>query len=869
MFEPIPELSSDLEWMLQSGQASRAMLAEVLVEEFSKPVYRLALSLFGEPEAALNAARDAFSAALLNQYRYRSSSSVRAWFYAQALPALLQAQRQAVTAPGPESPPGPGEAALWQALDGLPEAARLPLLLLTIAGLNEAEISAVLKTGEKSLRARLQSAGERLSGAAGAFLAGDPQARLAVSLLARWPAPDFSKEEEARLAAGAERQAGARRARIQRFSSLNELALVGVAMAVVAAVIWGISVLLPDPDASEALQTPTRRPAEIAERRGPPSASSRRFSGRGSASRDAGARPNRRPSPTATPEGAFYFVKPGDTLASIAGDIGVALEALRDFNRIPPGGDVQAGQALVIPGQPVFPDPPRATPVRPVPQPTPLPPSTDPDLILELMGKPHNTWNTIWFDALSLSYGPAGYIGPARTQRFQVWLSRDQMLLISGQQGAASPELALLHSRDGDFIAWPQDGQPWFILMDRAPQGLEPFMDSVNMLLGSPQDWRVGNPDNTFKVAGDDSQAGRDALVLEQRSSQGEVTGRLWLDASTGFPLRVQTLGPPPLSGPGAVNRVDRVVGTEVVVRSVAYDVDLPQGLLDPRVPWRGGFAEDYTGRPAQASLPLPGPQAAEGSMVTGAPPAAGNAVPSTGRERRLAQPAPNGYDPSDMALTFQFPASFDTQSSEDQLRVNLFAGSYLIGSTRMGNPWTMICSRSPDGSRLAYVSVPDLAAPGEDAHSLLHWFALGELDRPQNTLPSINVTHFAFSPDSQRLALFGSGGRKSGGRLYVMDLQTGRPTRLLDLMDAKSFVWSPDGQFLALIGRSNDPQFNESVMVVRMADGKVTYTRSIDFESGNGSSDWPTLDWGVEFPVEMGTLENCAAPPPASPPVE
>jgi hypothetical protein len=379
----------------------------------------------------------------------------------------------------------------------------------------------------------------------------------------------------------------------------------------------------------------------------------------------------------------------------------------------------------------------------------------------------------------------------------------------------------------------------------------------------------VGNPDNTFIVAGSDSQAGRDALVLEQYSSQGAVVGRLWLDASTGFPLRVQTLGPPPLSGPGAVNRVDQVVDTEMVVRSVAYDVDFPQELLDPRVPWRGGFAEDYTGRPARASLPLPGPQAAEGSLVTGAPPEEGDAVPSTGRERRLAQPAPEGYNPSGLALTFQFPASFDTQSDENLPRVNVFAGSYLIGSTRMGNPWTMICSRSPDGSYLAYVSAPDLTASSQDSRSLLHWFALGELDRPQNTLPGINVTHFAFSPDSQRLALFGSDGRRSGGRLYVMDLQTGRPARLLDLQDAKSFVWSPDGQFLALIGRSNDPQFNESVMVVRIADGKVTYTRSIDFESGNGSSDWPTLDWGVDFPVEMSTLKDCAAPPLAADPVE
>ena len=43
------ELSSDLEWLLQSGQASQEELLTALAGQYLLPIYRLALAVLDEP----------------------------------------------------------------------------------------------------------------------------------------------------------------------------------------------------------------------------------------------------------------------------------------------------------------------------------------------------------------------------------------------------------------------------------------------------------------------------------------------------------------------------------------------------------------------------------------------------------------------------------------------------------------------------------------------------------------------------------------------------------------------------------------------------------------------------------------------------
>ncbi len=83
-----PELTSDLEWMLQSGQATHEMLAEALVQEFYQDAYRIAMVFLDNPLAVRSLLLEVFSYALLNVYRYRSQIGARAWFFRMLTKAL-------------------------------------------------------------------------------------------------------------------------------------------------------------------------------------------------------------------------------------------------------------------------------------------------------------------------------------------------------------------------------------------------------------------------------------------------------------------------------------------------------------------------------------------------------------------------------------------------------------------------------------------------------------------------------------------------------------------------------------------------------------------------------------------------------------
>jgi hypothetical protein len=94
-----------------------------------------------------------------------------------------------------------------------------------------------------------------------------------------------------------------------------------------------------------------------------------------------------------------------------------------------------------------------------------------------------------------------------------------------------------------------------------------------------------------------------------------------------------------------------------------------------------------------------------------------------------------------------------------------------------------------------------------------------------------------------------------------VLDTQQGRIIKLLSLADAKSLVWSPDGEQIAMIARYQPSSYNEDVISIRADDGEIVYSASIDFGSGK-SANWPPLNWGTQFPVQMGGLSSCAAAP-------
>jgi hypothetical protein len=321
--------------------------------------------------------------------------------------------------------------------------------------------------------------------------------------------------------------------------------------------------------------------------------------------------------------------------------------------------------------------------------------------------------------------------------------------------------------------------------------------------------------------------------LIEEKDAEERRTSSFWLEDTRGIVLRKQwyTKADPD------------VLAQEVAITQLGYDIDFPQELFDPRLPWRGGFAADFNGDPeAQEPYELPGfiQQAA----------------------RSLEPLAAEPYNQADLdylggQLTLDFQYNFNPNNPTDQ--ADLYLDRRFIGTALFGNPWTMVCQRSPNGRKLAYVSQ---ARRYDSLDSQLRWLNLdGPFGRGRN-LEDMVVTHFAWAPDSRWLAVFGYEPRNpfNSGQLIVLDTETGGQKTLLEVDAANSLVWRPDGERLALIVRPYPDSFEEEVWVIETEKGGLVNRIPIDFDNSYSDA-WPMEDWGVEFPTLMDTFETCVGP--------
>jgi hypothetical protein len=328
----------------------------------------------------------------------------------------------------------------------------------------------------------------------------------------------------------------------------------------------------------------------------------------------------------------------------------------------------------------------------------------------------------------------------------------------------------------------------------------------------------------SFQAMGRETLAEREALIVDEINDTGQRLSHFWLDDRTGLTLRkvYYSRGEPD------------VPMFEIAVQSIAYDVDFPQDLLDERLPWRGGFAQDYTGAPLSTT-------------------AADSWIEPIGRVPTSSHNSSKDFDPLQSRLTFNYLGNPSTSMME----LDLYADSTYLGATIFSDPWMMICQRSADGNKIAYVPDPNNA---RYQFSSLYWLDLSA-KRPSQPFTSLTVTQFAFAPDSRRLAVFGRRSAGMPGILILLDTESVDRRVLLTPSDASSLVWSPDGERLALMARFLDDSFEDYIVVINTYSGVIEYNESIDFARRPGNP-WPMEEWGVQFPVDMGGLEACVAPP-------
>ena len=155
---------------------------ETLVREYEAGVFRLALSILGDPAEANEVTQETFLSALRALTSYREQKSFKAWLYTIALnqsrshlrkrktlerlraslTAIFRLETEKQASPEEATIQNEKEAALWRSINELNERHRIVLVLRYFHELSVPEISEVLSVNEGTIHSRLHSARAKL-----------------------------------------------------------------------------------------------------------------------------------------------------------------------------------------------------------------------------------------------------------------------------------------------------------------------------------------------------------------------------------------------------------------------------------------------------------------------------------------------------------------------------------------------------------------------------------------------------------------------------------------------------------------------------------------------------------------------------------
>lgn len=171
----------EFDQLLQTLPASDPWVCEALVREYYSYIYRLAYSILGDPDEAEDASQETFIHAFASLDRYQVGTNLKSWLSTiavnlcrdqlrrhrtrQTLQGVLQTvERITRRQSSPEEAALHNEQAntLWQAVKGLDEKHRLPIILRFVHGLPAREIAEILHVSEGTIHSRLHYAIRKL-----------------------------------------------------------------------------------------------------------------------------------------------------------------------------------------------------------------------------------------------------------------------------------------------------------------------------------------------------------------------------------------------------------------------------------------------------------------------------------------------------------------------------------------------------------------------------------------------------------------------------------------------------------------------------------------------------------------------------------
>lgn len=826
------EFSPDLTWMLTSGQVGDETLLEAFYQEYYEDISRLCLAALDDKRIAQKATQMVFASAVIDRYRFKDGITIRYWFFQLALETIIKMYnnlevKRTITANlpikmkstnyGDSTPQSSWDAEIWLTLDQLEFEKRLLALSLFYFKWQDAEIISIFNFSPEDLNLNKRYLNSvllpfRMDKSSNNEVS--LEERIIQSLSKRWPSsftPTIEPDAFIRQVANQIRITRLK----NRFSvSSKEFLLTALIIMLAALSIWGYNRYFP-----EELPATTDPQNELAFLQDTQTATHQQQETQTPQTEE----------PTKVQD-FLYTIRANDSLMSIARQFDVNFYGLRRNNRIPGGVDIQAGQKLWL-----FVDPTNKEMNL-----SRFLSKTETKLtqeefgylnlpLVRSMGTKIAEGSVMWIEGLIIDYGPDGYVGPPKIEIVQAWYTSEAVLYLVGDEQQKLQEVWLL-TEQHQYMATPGLELPW----SHAWKPVNPdsqYLESLKLFSDALSRKPTFSP-VIIEISSDEySWNGRGTIAYDIKDNLSVLRERQWIDNETKLLVRRQIFGesdaPIPLK--------------EVNITKIEEGNKAPAGLLDPRIPWRGGFALNYLGQPAPWETSY-----IQSEQFSGRP-----------RLDPPLEPQSFGqFDFSQAQLTFQYPPIF---TSVHRIPVELFADDQFLGTADLGNPWTMICDRSSNGNILAYVSQPGDVP--NDASRL----QLVDLYNPASEwriLPiDLGVQIFAFSPDGQHLAVFGHPDRYVEGTLLVLDVVEGTYIPLDHLGEASSLVWSPDSQQIAIIARHQSSTFLEEIFVYDLNTGEIASRHPLDF-SNSHPAHWPTEEWGIEFPVEMGGLSECAQAP-------
>jgi DNA-directed RNA polymerase specialized sigma24 family protein/LysM repeat protein len=543
-----PDPSTDLDWMLSSGQVSSQLLAESLVQAFSAPVFRLELFLLGSGRLAGRASIDTFTTALRSVYRYRGLVTPRAWLLRLAFETALRNKDNLASDPLDSLPllPAPADE-LCQAFESLPESGQIILFLISALQVTISEISSILELDENEVENLAAQAKTELEAAAPHLDGQKLEKLLTAALEYRWPSPPLGKDELSQIAAEVESRVTRQAATQRKSTLLNEFLTVVFAALVIAVLFWAAN--QSQPERIENTPSPAQKALNS-------------FLVREETHRT----------------NIAYFVLDGDSLGSIATRTGTPIDQLILLNDLEDPNSLYPGQPLWIltPSVPLQTLPDRSLPAAEPVQALSL--NSSPAIIEARLAESANRWRSLWADILYSPHSSLNAADPASLIRFQTWISQPNLSLeISGPPGR-SPFFRHIGLNDKHYYA---SGSSVMYLDDASTSANPGLMsnDLLNSLFFPVKTvWNEAGAELT--IVKTENQAGRETLVVDLGKPGEAPNTRLWVDTLTGLILRQRFY-----------LRQRNQIESEIAIQSITLDIDLSPSLFDPGLPWQGGFA--------------------------------------------------------------------------------------------------------------------------------------------------------------------------------------------------------------------------------------------------------------------------------------